>query len=71
MFENSLKTACLAKKRKPAIENSPMRHIQVSAPLDTLAIDIIGPLPVTVKEISIQWSFVIILVNRQRLMHFL
>lgn len=46
-----------------------MRHIQVSAPLDTLAIDIIGPLPVTVKEISIQWSFVIILVNRQRLMH--
>lgn len=69
MFVKSLKTACLAKKRKPAIENFPMRHIQVSASLDTLAIVILGPLPVTVKEISIQWSFVIILVDRQRLMH--
>lgn len=36
-------------KRKPAIDKSPVRHVKVSAPIDAIAIDIMGLLPVTVK----------------------
>lgn len=39
----------LCQKRKPVIDKSPMRHVQVSAPIDAIAVDIMGPLPVTVK----------------------
>lgn len=49
MFVDGVKTACFARKRKPGpgIGKSPRRHYDVSAPLDVIAIDIMGPLPVT------------------------
>lgn len=33
----------LCQKRKPVIDKSPMRHVQVSAPIYAIAIDIMGP----------------------------
>lgn len=38
---------CQKRKPGPGIGKSPMRHVDVSAPLDAIAIDIMGPLPVT------------------------
>lgn len=38
---------CQKLKPGPGIGKSPMKHVDVSAPLDAIAIDITGPLPVT------------------------
>ena len=40
---------CQKRKPGPGIGKSPINHVDVSAPLDGIAIDIMGPLPVTEK----------------------
>lgn len=40
---------CQKRKPGPGIGKSPINHVYVSAPLDVIAIDMMGPLPVTEK----------------------
>lgn len=40
-------TLCQRRKPGPGVGKSPMDHVTVSGPLDCIAIDIMGPLPVT------------------------